>query len=296
MSEPQDVEQNDQTLEDSKDALDFYDDREEEDRLDSLDGQGDSDEEDDSGEDGKDTETAELEGKLQEMEELLRPYGGAEGAAKALEIVKNSPEYQAVTDRLIKGGGVKEEEEEEKDDPDLDPATKKAQDFVDKRIQKLLGKSLKQVEEKIDSRIKPLSDNFRQTKLETINGRMESSYGKELYKSVEKDMDKVLAEYPANYLDNPSLKKVEDVFHTALRRAGKAEKFYRQQSQNKINGKKEKSTGSPGTGGNSEDKLELREVKSITDALYNAELKAKHGATNRENARSRVSGKRSNRN
>ena len=288
MSEPQEK----QTLEDTKEALEYYDAREEEERIDSLEEQGDLEEEDDDPNSGEqDTKITDLEGKLQRVEDLFQTYGGVEGAVRALDLVKTSPEYQAVTQRLINGKGG-EQEDKEVDDPNIDPALKKAHDVIDKRAEKVLDRKIKQLEAKIESSIKPLSDSFHQTKLETINEKMESIYGKEIYKGVEKEMNGVLKDYPANYLDNPSFKKVDDLFHTALRRAGKAEKFYSKQTQDKIKGKKEKSTGSPGTSGNSEDKLELREVKTINDALYNAELKAKHGVTNRENANSRVRGKK----
>lgn len=287
------VDQNEDTLESAENAFDFYDQQEEEERIGAADY---TEDEDDASSQGGEKETdanQKLAGKLEEMEALLRPYGGVEGAARALEIVKTSPEYQAVTERLLNGKQMsKEEKDEIIDDPDLDPQLKKAYQIIDKRVEKLLGKSMSKLETSItDKHLKPLSDSFRQTKLETIEGQMAGKYGKELYKSVEKDMDKVLSEQPAGYLDNPSLKKIDDVFHTALRRSGKDVKFYQDQSQKRIQGKKDKSTGKPGTSGNASEELKLRTVKSIDDALYNAELKAKSGATNRENAKSRVSKK-----
>lgn len=293
MSKPQENDLDESTLDNAKEALDFYEEQDKEDSIGLI--EEDENLDDDGQEDDTDA-TKELEGKLQEMEALLKPYGGVEGAARALELVKTNPDYQAVTQRLMNGsdsGG--ETEDKEEDDPNMSPETKKAIDFVNKLVDKKLGKSLKQVESQIDKKVKPLSESFHQTRLETIEGKMIGTYGEETYKSLEKEMDKVLAEYPSNYLDNPSFKKVDDVFHTALRRAGKAEKFYLQQNQDKIKGKKEKSTGSPGTSGNAQEKVELREIRNgregIFDALHNAELKASKGS-NRENAKARVGSKK----
>jgi len=90
MSKPQETDVDEKTLEGAGEAFDHFNEMEKEEEIGFIDPQGEDEEEE---KEEEDTRFTELEGKLKEMEALLQPYGGAEGAKKALDIVKNSPAY-----------------------------------------------------------------------------------------------------------------------------------------------------------------------------------------------------------
>jgi hypothetical protein len=208
---------------------------------------------------------SELESQLQQMEDRLAGLGGLDQVVKALTYVHNDPDYRALT--LKKSGqqaipGV--------DEANLSPEAKEALDLVRKTVNSELQVRLAQMKKE---QIDPITDQIRQTGLNDIADDLLENHG-ELFQSQLPTIERLAKKLPQAVLDNPTYETMESLFYDSLREDGKAEAYYLKQHQIKVNGKKQKVTGSPSGGRAEANTPKFEKPKTMFDAARIASKKA----------------------
>jgi hypothetical protein len=199
---------------------------------------------------------SELEGQINELENQLKPFGGLEGVVKSLTYVQNDPEYRALTAK--KAGqsipGV--------DEANLTPEAKEALELVKKTVRAELANEMRQYDERT---VKPLADQVRQTNLDSIADSLLETHGEQFQEQLP-TIERLAKKLPQVLLDNPTYEIMETLFHESLREDGKAEAYYLDRYQTKVNGKRGKVTGSPKTSGASPNAPKFNKPKTMFDA------------------------------
>lgn len=207
---------------------------------------------------------SELEGQLSEIEDRLKPLGGLEGVVRSLTYVQTDPDYRALTAK--KSGqsipGV--------DESNLTPEAKEALELVKKTVRAELAQEMRAYDEQ---HVRPLADQVRQTNLDSIADSLLDNHGEQFQEQLP-TIERLAKKLPQVLLDNPTYEVMETLYHESLREDGKAEAYYLQQHQNKVDGRKGKVTGAPRSSGVSPNTPKFNKPKTMFDAARIADKRS----------------------
>jgi hypothetical protein len=215
---------------------------------------------------------SELEGNLSEIENRLAPLGGLDKVVEALSYIQNDPEFRSLA--MKKSGqsipGI--------DESKLTGDQREALDLVKQTVQAELRGEMNKLRK---NEIEPLTDQVRQTGLDTIADDLLNNYGEQFTDQLE-SIERLAKTLPKEQLDNPTYQVMEDLFHKSLREDGKAEDYYLSQHQDKTNGKRRKSNSSPSNSSVEAKTPAFKKPKTMFDAMKISDRKAAFRGRNRK--------------